>query len=339
MFFHLAIDVLHRLIAKAAENDILAPLPGRELKLRISLYADDAVIFANPDREEVDKLLEIITLFGDASGLHLNINKTTVMPIRCTDINIHEVLQNFGGQITDFPIKYLRLPVSLGRARLVHFQFILDRIRARLVGWKGRMMSIAGRRVLIRCVLSAIPTFALSVLRPPKRLLKEIDKVRRRFLWAQEEDLTGGHCKVGWKKVCTPTDNGGLGVHDLQKFSRALRLRWLWLAWQNEDRPWKGSELPCDATDRALFDKATTVILGNGKLASFWQSPWFTSPCLATLFPDLFKRSRGKKRCVADALANDTWIKDLRQQANSDLAQNFLILWRALRAANVMLQP
>lgn len=147
--FILAIDMLHRLIAKAADNGILAPLPGRELKLRVSLYADDAVIFANPDREEVDKLMEIIGLFGDASGLHLNVNKSTVTPIRCDDINLQEVLQNFGGKITNFPIKYLGLPVSLGRTRLVHFQFILDRIRARLAGWKGRMMSIAGRRVLV----------------------------------------------------------------------------------------------------------------------------------------------------------------------------------------------
>lgn len=127
-------------------------------------------------------------------------------------------------------------------------------------------------------------------------------------------------------------------MHDLQKFSSALRLRWLWLAWQSEDRPWKGSELPCDAMDRALFDSATAVILGNGRLASFWQSPWLTSPSLATLFPDLFKRSRGKNRCVADALTNDTWIQDLRQHSNIDLVQNFLILWRALRAANVTLQ-
>ena len=60
------------------------------------------MIFTNPVREEVDKLLKIISLFGDASGLRLNINKCIVMPIRCEDISIHEVLQNFSGQITDF---------------------------------------------------------------------------------------------------------------------------------------------------------------------------------------------------------------------------------------------
>lgn len=210
LLFILAIDPLHHMIARAAKTGILAPLPGWKLKLWVSLYADDAVIFANPDREEVDKLMAIINLFGDASGLHLNAEKSTVTPIRCEEINLQDVLCNFGGKIAAFPIKYLGLLVILGRTRLVHLQFILDRIKARLAGWKGRMLSIAGRRVLVRSVLTAIPTFALFVIRAPKKLFKDVDIVRRRFLWAKDEELAGGRCKVKWSKVCSPTDCGGL---------------------------------------------------------------------------------------------------------------------------------
>ena len=83
-------------------------------------------------------------------------------------------------------------------------------------------MSIAGRRVLVRAVLTAIPAFAMTVLRMPKKFFKEIDKVRRRFLWAQEDELSGGKCKVNWSKVCTPLDKQGLGILNLERFSRAL---------------------------------------------------------------------------------------------------------------------
>lgn len=88
-----------------------------------------------------------------------------------------------------FSMTYLGLPICTGRIRIVHLQFILDRIRSRLAGWKGKLMNMAGRRVLVRSVLSAMPTFAMTVLRMPKKLLKEIDKTRRKFLWAQEEEL------------------------------------------------------------------------------------------------------------------------------------------------------
>uniref|UniRef100_A0A453P9Z9 Uncharacterized protein n=1 Tax=Aegilops tauschii subsp. strangulata TaxID=200361 RepID=A0A453P9Z9_AEGTS len=80
-------------------------------------------------------------------------------------------------------------------------------------------------------VLSAMPTFALTVLRAPKKFFKEVDKARRRFLWAQDEEATGGKCEVAWSAVTTPESHGGLGIHDLDKFARALRLRWLWLSW------------------------------------------------------------------------------------------------------------
>lgn len=136
------------------------------------------------------------------------------------------------------------------------------------------MMTIAGRRVLVRCVLSALPTFALTVLKVPKKFFTEVDRARRRFLWAQDEELTGAKCKVSWPVVCSPIDNGGLGIHDLQRFSRALRLRWLWFAWAQPDRPWVGTQLPCDDGDRALFAASTTVTLGDGNTATFWNCSW-----------------------------------------------------------------
>lgn len=167
---------------------------------------------------------------------------------------------------------YLGLPISTRRICIVHLQFPLDRIRARLAGWKGRLMNMVERRVLVRSMLSAMPTFVLTVLRPPKKLLKDIDKTRRRFLWAQEEEVMGGKCKVSWQTVCSPIAKGGLGIQDLQLFGRALRLRWLWLAWTQPAQPWKAFQIPCDNNDRALFARATKITIGNGKTAKFWTS-------------------------------------------------------------------
>lgn len=50
--------------------------------------------------------------------------------------------------------------------------------------------------------------------------------------------------------MARPKDLGGLGIPDLEKFGRALRLRWLWQDWVEESKPWVGAELPCNETDR-----------------------------------------------------------------------------------------
>lgn len=123
--------------------------------------------------------MAILKFFGEATGLKINPDKLSVAAIRCDDVNLSHVLHNFGGEIVGFPMKYLGLPITLSRLRLVHLQFILDRIRACLAGWKGHLLFVAGRRVLVRCVLTAMPTYALTVLRAPIKFFKEADKARR----------------------------------------------------------------------------------------------------------------------------------------------------------------
>mgnify|MGYP000969076143 CR=1 FL=1 len=66
----------------------LDSLPGRDMSLRVSLYADDAIIFANPVKEEIDTLMSIIHNFGHASGLKVNLLKSSVTAIRCDHIDL-----------------------------------------------------------------------------------------------------------------------------------------------------------------------------------------------------------------------------------------------------------
>ncbi|KAM3385248.1 hypothetical protein ACQJBY_009276 [Aegilops geniculata] len=337
LLFILCIDTLHRLLEAATSSGLLAAPPPAAARMRTSLYADDAVIFINPERDTIDTLLGLLQQFGDATGLRVNLSKSSAIPISCSGIDLATVLLNFGGTTVTFPITYLGLPITIGRIRLVHLQFILDRIRARLAGWKGRLMPMAGRRVLVRCVLSAIPTFALTALRAPKKLFKEIDKSRRRFLWAQDDEISGAKCKVGWKTVTTPEQRGGLGIHDLSKFARALRLRWLWLAWQQPHRPWVGTGTPCDSGDMALFAACTSVSIGNGTTASFWYSSWLGGRQLCSAFPALFAASIRKNRSVHEALHGDRWVLDLRHANSIDIVHQVIQLAREIRSAGLVM--
>jgi hypothetical protein len=61
-------------------------------RLRLSLYGDDAAVFINPVKEEVEMLMTIMKHFRDATGLCINIAKSTVVPIRCSNVDLDEVL-------------------------------------------------------------------------------------------------------------------------------------------------------------------------------------------------------------------------------------------------------
>jgi len=169
--FILAIDALQKVLELATQDGVLSPLRGRYAKIRLSLYADDVVIFLNPDQQEVSSLLNILTKFGEATGLKLNWAKYSVAPIRCSGINLNHVLESFARQQVNFSITYLELPLNLGRLKVVHLQEVLDKMQKRLEGWQGRLLNPAGRRELVRSVFSAIPIYMLTAIRPPKQIL------------------------------------------------------------------------------------------------------------------------------------------------------------------------
>jgi hypothetical protein len=82
--FILAIDILQDLFKIATEEGCLSTLRGRHAKLILSLYADDAVIFLNPIKSDVDMVIDIMKKFGDATGLRINLQKSSVasIPVR-----------------------------------------------------------------------------------------------------------------------------------------------------------------------------------------------------------------------------------------------------------------
>jgi hypothetical protein len=78
-------DTLGFLINKASQDGLLQPLAPRALHHLVSLYADDMVIFLRPAAMDINIILDILQLFGDASGLRTNVQKSNVYPIRCGD--------------------------------------------------------------------------------------------------------------------------------------------------------------------------------------------------------------------------------------------------------------
>jgi len=85
MLFILVMDVLCHIINKDAEQNMLQPLARRALHHRISLYADDVVLFLRPSASDIEITLDILQLFGTASGLITNLQKSSVLPIQCSE--------------------------------------------------------------------------------------------------------------------------------------------------------------------------------------------------------------------------------------------------------------
>jgi hypothetical protein len=303
------------------------------------MYADDAAIFLKPTVPDVTNLKSILLNFGLVTGLQTNLQKTSVTPISCDGINISSILADLPVSQAVFPIKYLGLPLTPRRLKKIDFQPLVDKATGKLSTWNGRNLTQAGRVCLVKSVLSSQPVYLMTVIKPPVEVLQELDKIRRHFLWAGDKALSGGKCKVNWAKTTLPKDLGGLGVLHLGSFARALRLRWLWQEWTSPEKAWIGTGVPCDEGDKTLFASCTSITIGDGSRASFWHSGWLQGSRPKDIAPLLFAKSRKKRRNVASAIHENTWVRDLQHLTGLTPAHllEFVTLWNLVDQSR--LQP
>jgi hypothetical protein len=133
MLFILVMDVLGFLFSQVEDTGLLQPLSRPSRLHRISMYADDVVLFLHPSAANISITMDILRLFGEASGLHNNENKSNVYPIQCSEDDIMVVQNLLPCEISSFPCCYLGLPLSLYKLTKEQVQPIVDRIAGQLL--------------------------------------------------------------------------------------------------------------------------------------------------------------------------------------------------------------
>jgi hypothetical protein len=182
LLFLLAMEPLHLLFKKAQQHGLLQSLSSVCDTFRVSLYADDAAMFINPTQQELQVTNHILQIFVDASGLKTNLAKIQCYPIQCQEINL-DFISLSRHEASFFPCVYLGLPLHIRKPSKVDMHPLLQKVGDRLPGWKKKFMSYPDRELLVKTILSSIPTHFLIVFKMGKWILKGIDHFRRSFLW------------------------------------------------------------------------------------------------------------------------------------------------------------
>jgi hypothetical protein len=89
-----------------------------------------------------------------------------------------------------------------------------------------------------------------------------------------------------------------LGNLNLENFARALHLRCPLLEWRDPKRLWVGMGNPCNEVDMSPFCAATTITIGIGNYAPFWDYPWLNGMSPKVITPLIYEVSKRKKWSV-----------------------------------------
>jgi len=107
--------------------------------------------------------------------------------------------------------KYLGAPSMVGTNKWVVFGYIRDRVWKKIQSWEGRWLSKAGKEVMIKFVLKAIPNYCMSMFLLPHSLIEEIHKMLNAFWWSSEKGARRGFHWFCWEKLAMRKDQGGMG--------------------------------------------------------------------------------------------------------------------------------
>jgi hypothetical protein len=78
-------DVVAKLVTTADECGALQQIGRHRMAHRISLYADDVMLFIRPVAAEMETVQVILQAFGEATGLQVNFPKSSITLIQCND--------------------------------------------------------------------------------------------------------------------------------------------------------------------------------------------------------------------------------------------------------------
>ncbi|XP_019175849.1 PREDICTED: uncharacterized protein LOC109171175 [Ipomoea nil] len=289
-------------------------------------FADDSLLFFKANLQETLEVKRCLSVYEAYSGQAVNYHKSSVSFSRNTHGDTRDIVSGtlMVAQAEDFG-KYLGLPSVVGRNRRVIFSYIEQKLKQRFGSWNKRLLSRAGKEVLLKSVAQAMPTYTMSIYLLPTTLCASLERLMNRYWWGQNGSDSSIHW-LAWDRMCKPKKFGGMGFKRLHEFNLALLAKQGWRLLTNQNslmaRVFKARYFPTTSFYEAVVGGNPSYVwrsimasqnllksgcrrrIGNGRATRVWSVPWVPDP--HNPFVETDQGADGQDLVVSDFLDSNT---------------------------------
>lgn len=331
--FTLVMEVFTLIMKRQIDNDddFQYHWKCNDLQLTHLCFADDLLVFCHGDRKSALVVRKALDEFSRISGLIASMEKSSTFFYNVKRRVKDEISEVMPFSVGELPVRYLGVPLLSSKLRRNDCISLLNKVKKKLLDWKNKSLSFAGRMQLISSVLCSLHVYWASMFIIPKNITDDIERLIRGFLWCQG-DFKRGKAKVNWNDVCKPKRQGGLGFKDLHMWNIALMSKHIWNIVDNKNSIWVkwikherlklrnfwDYNIPNEACwswrkilqCRKAIGSFIVYRLGNGKNSSAWYDNWHPAGPLGKIisYRDIYEADLEKNARVSDIVVNGEWV-------------------------------
>ncbi|XVE60676.1 hypothetical protein DITRI_Ditri05aG0147300 [Diplodiscus trichospermus] len=122
-------------------------------------FADDTIIFCKLKKEQIHDVKRVLRYFQVALGLKINFQKSRFFGIGMDQQSVVEWANLINCKVDNLPTYYLGFLIGAKSNSLVAGKPVIEKFQRRFSRWKSTRLSIGGRVVMIKLVLSFVSIY------------------------------------------------------------------------------------------------------------------------------------------------------------------------------------